>query len=167
MSIRKGDAVPVEVDMVPLIDIISLLLMFLVMVGDMSKSATSVKMALPRADMAKVDPDVDSKHRLVVQLEKDEKGTYWANIEKCRYTLEVQGCQKTLIDSLTQYVNRLRAAGDPRAQPDEKGAIALPVKLRIPKDAPMREAERLIQSMAQANLVNIQYAVDVSKPKTQ
>jgi len=80
MGIKKTEIMTVEVDMVPLIDIISLLLMFLVMVGDMAKSTTSVKMKLPRADQAKSDKDVDSQNRLVVQLEKDSAGKYWANI---------------------------------------------------------------------------------------
>ena len=96
MGIKKTEVMTVEVDMVPLIDIISLLLMFLVMVGDMAKSTTSVKMKLPRADQAKSDKDVDSQNRLVVQLEKDSAGKYWANIEKNRYTLEAQGANKTL-----------------------------------------------------------------------
>jgi biopolymer transport protein ExbD len=157
---RKPDVVSIEVDMVPLIDIISLLLMFLIMVGDMAKSTRSVNMKLPRADMAKIDPEVDSKRRLVVQLEKDENGKYWANIERSRYELVAQGAQKTLIDSLDQFIMKQRANGDKRAEPDEQGGIRLPVKLRIPKDAPMREAERLIQSIALAKLVNIQYAAD-------
>jgi biopolymer transport protein ExbD len=160
MSMRKPEVVSVEVDMVPLIDIISLLLMFLVVVGDMAKSTRSVNMKLPRADMAKTDPTVDTKHRLVVQLEKDENGKYWANIERCRYELVAQGAQKTLIDSLNQFIMRQKANGDDRVNEDLQGGIHFPVKLRIPKDAPMREAERLIQSMAQAKLVNIQYAAD-------
>jgi biopolymer transport protein ExbD len=150
--------------MVPLIDIISLLLMFLVMVGDMSKSATSVKMALPRADKALLDPAVDTKQRLVIQLEKDKQGKYWANIENHRYTLEAQGCQKTLVDSLNQFITHRRAEGDIRAEPDAQGGVALPVKLRIPKDAPMKEVERLIQTMAQARLTHIQYAADSTPP---
>ena len=42
----------IEVDMVPYIDIVSLLLMFLLIVGDMTKGATAVKMKLPKVDMA-------------------------------------------------------------------------------------------------------------------
>jgi len=164
MAIKKREPDTVEVDMVPLIDIISLLLMFLVMVGDMAKSTTSVKMRLPRADQAKSDKDVDSHNRMVVQLEKTSDGKYWATIEKNRYTLEAQGANKTLIDYLNQQINSRKAHGEIKEDPDT-GGINFPVKLRIPSDAPMREAERLIQSMAQAKLVNVQYAADVSTTK--
>jgi len=45
----------VEVDMVPMIDIITLLLMFLVIVGDMAASANTIQMKLPRASEALTD----------------------------------------------------------------------------------------------------------------
>jgi len=167
MAMRKADTVQVEVDMVPLIDIISLLLMFLVMVGDMAQSTTSVKMTLPRASEAKSDKEVDSHNRLVVQLEKDSNGKYWANIEKNRFELglgnegvrgQVNG---TLIKFLNDQIIKLKAHGD--IKDEDLGGIKFPVKLRIPDDAPMREAERLIQTMAQAKLVNVQYASQVNK----
>jgi biopolymer transport protein ExbD len=159
---RKVDAVNIEVDMVPLIDIISLLLMFLVMVGDMAKATHGVQMKLPRADQAKTDKEVDSKNRLVVQLEHAD-GKYWATVERNRYTLEAQGGNKALIDYLNQNIMSRKAHNPEACKEDENGGLLFPVKLRIPADAPMREAERLIQSMAQAKLVNIQYAADPPK----
>jgi len=159
---RQVDTVQVEVDMVPLIDIISLLLMFLIMVGDMAKATRGVQMKLPRASEAKTDKEVDSKNRLVVQLEKAD-GKYWATIEKNRYTLEAQGLNKSLVEYLNQNIISRKAHGE--VKEDENGGLLFPVKLRIPVDAPMREAERLIQSMAQAKLVNIQYAADPGSNK--
>src|SRR5437868_3068103 len=108
---RKVETVQVEVDMVPLIDIISLLLMFLIMVGDMAKATRGVQMKLPRASEAKSDKEVDSKNRLVVQLEKDGN-KYWATIERNRYSLEKQGANKGLIEYLNQNIISRKAHGE-------------------------------------------------------
>src|SRR4029079_12218905 len=98
MGIKKTEVMTVEVDMVPLIDIISLLLMFLVMVGDMEKNTASVKMKLPRADQAKSDKNFDTKGRIVVQMKynKDE-GKYWAIVDNQKYEIVAQGNNKSLI----------------------------------------------------------------------
>ena len=55
MHRKKVEAVPVEVDMVPLIDVIVLLLLFLIIVGDLASTSVNVQMRLPRADQAKTD----------------------------------------------------------------------------------------------------------------
>ena len=153
----------VEVDMVPLIDIISLLLMFLVMVGDMAKSTSSVQMKLPRASEAKheKDPTINTHNRIVVQLKKDPKeAKYWAVVENNQFELVQGGNNKSLISYLEQQIAQRMAKG---MIPGPNGEIPFPVKLRIPADAPMREAERLIMTLAQAKLVNVHYAVEESK----
>jgi biopolymer transport protein ExbD len=155
----KGDNT-VEVDMVPLIDIISLLLMFLVMVGDMAKSTSSVQMRLPRADQAKNDKEVDTHNRIVVQLKKSGEA-YKAIVENREYELVQGGNNSSLIKYLTEQINQRTAGGNITLGPN--GEVPFPVKLRIPADAPMREAERVIMTLAQAKLVNVHYAVDTKK----
>jgi biopolymer transport protein ExbD len=152
MSLRKTGIIPVEVDMVPLIDIVSLLLMFLVMVGDMARNASNVKMKLPRADMAVADPPCEG--RIVVQL-KQENGRLWAVVENRRYELVSDGRNDALIRYLEDLTARRRLANAPQ---DKDGNLLFPVKLRIPAEAPMNEVERVVMNLAQAKLVYVQYA---------
>jgi biopolymer transport protein ExbD len=154
MPIKKPESLHVEVDMVPLIDIISLLLMFLVMVGDMTRSTTAVKMQLPRMDQA-VNDNTRTEGRIVVQLETCKDGHVRANIEGHGFELVERGGNKTLNDYLNRLVaNRVNHG----AKVGEHGEIDFPVKLRIPADAKMRDAELVVMSLAQAKLVNVLYA---------
>ena len=89
----------VEVDMVPLIDIISLLLMFLIIVGDTAANADNVEMQLPRADQALKDQTLQSDGRLVIQMAPSE-GRYLAIINNRAYELLPGGNQLTLLDYL-------------------------------------------------------------------
>jgi len=41
--------------------------------------------------------------------------------------------------------------------------VTFPVKLRIPQEAPMREVERVVMTLARAGLVNVQYAAEKDK----
>jgi biopolymer transport protein ExbD len=158
---RKPSIIPVEVDMVPLIDIVSLLLMFLVIVGETSKSATNVKMNLPRCDMAKPDRDLaDTKGRIVVQM-KMKDGKYVARIANADYDLVQGGANATLVRYLEEQIAKGLASGAYVIAPD--GSVPFPVKLRAPQEAPMREVERLIQTLAQAKLVNVHYAAEKLK----
>jgi biopolymer transport protein ExbD len=159
MPIKKPSALNVDVDMVPLIDIISLLLMFLVIVGDMAKSATAVKMKLPRLDQAVKDSPTEG--RMVVQLEKCKDGRYRANIEGHAFELVPGGGNKTLLDYFQQIINARIVKG---LKPGEHGEIDIPVKLRIPADASMKHVENVVMSLATARLVNVSYA---SAPKNE
>ena len=149
MSAKEENTV--EVDMVPLIDIISLLLMFLVMVGDMAKSTSSVQMKLPRADQAKNDKEVNTKNRIVVQLKAVGANQYKAIVENREYELVQGGNNSSLIKYLQEQINQRTAGGTVTL--GEHGEVPFPVKLRIPADAPMREAERVMMTLAQAKLV--------------
>jgi len=152
MTLRLSRENSVEVDMVPLIDIVSLLLMFLVMVGDMTRSASAVKMSLPRADQAQKDLAVNTENRIVVQLRK-EGGVWSAVINNMIYELVERGRNQ----SLTQYLeDRVRLGGPLQAD----GSSPVPVKLRIPKDAPMREVECVVMNLAAAKLTNVCYAAE-------
>jgi biopolymer transport protein ExbD len=159
MPMPRPQCIAVEVDMVPLIDIISLLLMFLVMVGDMTRATTAVQMKLPRADQAIHMKEAEG--RLVVQLDQKKDGRYFANIEGHAFELVRGGGNK----SLTDYLERLIAARSTREEfkPGDNGEVPFPVRLRIPELAPMREVERVVMALATAKLVNVQYAAETGR----
>jgi biopolymer transport protein ExbD len=148
----------IEVDMVPFIDIVTLLLMFLIIVGDMTKSSTGVKMKLPRADQAKFEKElaVDTTGRLVVQLRKDNDGKFWAVVESTKYQLVPRGDNPNLLEYFKYQIDRRVAEGRVKRQDD--GSVNFPVKLRVPADAPMLEVERIMMTLAKAGLVNVHYA---------
>ncbi|MCY3021281.1 MAG: biopolymer transporter ExbD [Planctomycetota bacterium] len=143
----------IEVDMVPMIDIITLLLMFLVIVGDMAATAGSIQMRLPRADQAVKDRWTED--RLVVQLQ-NQNGVYRAVINNRSYDLVAGGASKTLRDHLADHVNY--CVGKGWTVRKDSGEVGIPVKLRVPEEAPMREVERIVMTLAHAGLVHIQYA---------
>jgi len=152
----------VEVDMVPMIDIITLLLMFLVVVGDMAASASTIQMKLPRADQALTDKELKEKGvrvegRVVVQVQ-NQSGVYRAVINNKSYDLVGQGSNRKLIEYLDEQVNYSINKG--LAKKDANGAVDMPVKLRIPEETPMREVERVIMSLARVGMVNVQYAAE-------
>lgn len=147
----------VEVDMVPLIDIVVLILLFLIITGDMARSATNVPMKLPRADQAKAEKDMNIKTegRIVVQMTQKEN-RWWAVVEKSRYELMQRGDNPNLVNFLNELIARRKVVKGP------SGEVDFPVKLRIPADAPMREVEKVIMTCARSGLVNIHYAADKS-----
>lgn len=154
----QRDPEPIEVDMVPMIDIVTLLLMFLIIVGDMTKSSTGVKMKLPRVTQAKSEKElkVSTEGRLVVQLRKDDSGKYWAIVENSKYELVPRGDNATLQSYFeTQIRTRLEKG---RTTKGDDGSVPFPVKLRVPADAPMLQVERIMMTMARVGLVNIHYA---------
>jgi len=158
----------VEVDMVPMIDIISLLLMFLIIVGDTASNASSIQMQLPREmDQAMTDKELVEKKglrlegRIVVQLHPDKEGKYKAVISNKSYDLVKDGGNRLLIDHLERVVSENIALG--HYKKDEKGAVDAPVRLRIPEDAPMKDVELVVMSLARVGLVNVQYAADSKK----
>jgi biopolymer transport protein ExbD len=162
MPARPLEEHKTEVDMVPYIDIVSLLLLFLVITGDMTKSATGVKMKLPRADQAATEKKlgISTEGRIVVQMKpKDVKNVdagYFAVVENNQYDL-VAGNQ-SLVNYLKEQVDRRVAKG--LSKLGESGEVSFPVKLRIPTEAPMYQVERVVMICAKAGLVNVHYAAD-------
>ncbi|MCY3017726.1 MAG: biopolymer transporter ExbD [Planctomycetota bacterium] len=151
-----------EVDMVPMIDIVTLLLMFLVIVGDMAATAGAIQMKLPRADQAMTDKTLKEKGfrlegRLIVQMQS-QGGVYRAVVNNKSYDLVKGGSNKGLLDYLCETVEYAVGKGNAKRSPD--GAVDMPVKLRIPEDAPMRDVERVVMSLARAGLVNIHYTAE-------
>jgi biopolymer transport protein ExbD len=152
---KQPESVAIEVDMVPMIDIISLLLMFLLVVGSASKGECGVKMKLPRADQSLDENRVSTKGRLVVQLQP-ENGTYRAVINNKSYELVREG-SRTLDDYLEKQINGTVSRGEAKRDAQTQ-AVDIPVKLRIPADAPMQHVELVIIALARAGLTNVQYA---------
>ncbi|HLX60281.1 MAG TPA: biopolymer transporter ExbD [Planctomycetota bacterium] len=155
---KKPDISPVEVDMVPLIDIISLLLMFLIIVGDTSANNTSVKMKLPTADQAKTEDEwkLSTKNRIVIQLTKrDSDGAYMAKVNNKNYDTN-DDAGKNLRQHLEQLIDDAQKKSGAQKRADDTWDI--PVKLRIPEDAPMFEVEKVLKTVADLHLVEIQYA---------
>ena len=152
----------VEVDMIPLIDIIVLVLMFLIIVGDTAANANNIQMKLPRADQALTDVQLKEKNirldgRIVVQL-KGKEGKYTAVVNNKAYDLVGGGANKTLLDYMDDQIQY--AIGKGLATKDPSGAVSIPVKLRVPEEAPMKDVERVVMSMAKVGLVNVQYAAE-------
>jgi len=158
---KRGDAV--EADMVPMIDIISLLLMFLIIVGDTASNASSVRMQLPRGmDQAMTEPELIAakllpEGRIVIELAPTEAGKYRAVMNGRTYDL-ADGGNGTLIAHLEHQINLNLSIGN--ATRNNAGAIDTPVRLRIPESAEMRSVESLILILARVGLVNVQYAAD-------
>ena len=162
MAMKKVEMNQVEVDMIPLIDIISLLLMFLIIVGDTAATANSIQMRLPRASEAMSDKELKEKNvrlegRIIVQV-TNKDGVYRAVVNNKSYDLVAQGSNKLLIEYLDEQVQYQIGRG--LAQKDASGAVNIPVKLRIPEDAPMADVERVVMTAARVGLVNVQYAAE-------
>jgi biopolymer transport protein ExbD len=163
MAMKKPEMNQVEVDMIPLIDIISLLLMFLIIVGDTAATANSIQMKLPRASEALNDKELKEKNvrlegRIIIQMTNKEGGTYRAVVNNKTYELVAQGSNKLLIEYLDEQVQYQIGRG--LAQKDAGGAVNIPVKLRIPENAPMEDVERVVMTAARVGLVNVQYAAE-------
>lgn len=157
MPLRKPKDSQIEVDMVPLIDIISLLLMFLIIVGGVSTNAQAVKLRLPRADEGKSERDVRTEGRIVVSV-AEEKGAYLAVIGGRSYELlRNHSANETLIKRFNADTSFMLDKGMCRL--DETKGFDIPVKLRIQDDTPMHAVENLLETLSRAKLTNIQYAV--------
>jgi biopolymer transport protein ExbD len=149
---------PIEVDMVPYIDVVVLILMFLIITGDTARSAAAIKMQLPPADQAKTDRQVKTEGRVVIQLQKRSDQRYYAVVNNRPYQLLLKGESGNLIHFLTQLREDRIAKGQAKYTDPELKTVEYPVKLRIPESAPMLEVERLVMLCARAGFVNVQYA---------
>ena len=165
---KRPDINNVEVDMVPLIDIISLLLMFLIIVGDTTASSNIASLRLPTADQAKTekewgDINCPTKGRIVVQIkpeydtEEDQKaknGKYSVVFNAAKHGNDDEG--KSLKDHLSRYIDDQLAHGNATKRAD--GTLDIPVKIRIPAMCPMQEVEKVLFTIASVQLTDIQYA---------
>lgn len=171
---KKPDINHVEVDMVPLIDIISLLLMFLIIVGDTTASSNIASLKLPTADQAKTEKEwnLPTAGRIVIQIKPefdDEKeqlaknGKYFVVFNAAKHSNDDEG--KSLKDHLAKYIDEESSHGRAKKKTDGSGTWDIPVKLRIPAMCPMVEAEKVLYTVANLQLSDIQYAAAEPKKK--
>ncbi len=167
---RKPEINNVEVDMVPLIDIISLLLMFLIIVGDTTASSNIASLRLPAASEAKTEDQWHTANRIVIQIrpeydseveQKSKNGKYFVMFNASRHANDDEG--KSLKEHLAKYVED--AVSHERAHKRPDGTLDIPVKLRIPSLCPMVEAEKVLFTIASLQLVDIQYAASSKEEK--
>ena len=148
---KKPEITPVVVDMVPLIDIVSLLLMFLIVIGDTTANSSSLKMKLPAASEALKDSPEISKNRIVVQLGREDN-TYFAQLSSRKHDMSDNGLKK----HLAQIVDD--AAREKWIAQRDDGTWNMDVKLRIPEDYPMPEVEKVLSTVRNLGLCDIHYA---------
>jgi biopolymer transport protein ExbD len=169
---KKPDINHVEVDMVPLIDIISLLLMFLIIVGDTTASSNIASLKLPMADQAKTEKEwgLPTAGRIVIQIKPEydteaeqiaKNGKYSVIFNAAKHSNDDEG--KSLKDHLAKYIDEESSHGRAKKKPD--GTWDIPVKLRIPAMCPMIEAEKVLYTIANLQLSDIQYAAAEPKKK--
>jgi len=160
---KKASALPsIEVDMVPLIDIVTLLLMFLVIVGSVEKVSHGVKINLPRADQAKSEKElpVTREGRIVLSV-KSVDGVYYAYTgPKTRYEITawnsntLSGLSTHLLKS-AEYMHR-----EKMCKLLDDGTYNIPIKLRIGEDVPMRAVEDALDAVVKAKLRDVHYAAN-------
>ena len=166
---RKPESHHVEVDMVPLIDIISLLLMFLIIVGDTTASSNLSNLRLPTASEAKKEWAIDTENRIVLQLKPEydnendqatKHGKYTVIFNAARHANDAD--DQSLKNHLASFIANQDAHGLAAKRAD--GTWNIQVKLRIPALCPMVEAEKVLNVVAGQQLTSIQYATaDIKK----
>lgn len=160
MKLRTQDAPAIEVDMVPLIDIVTLLLMFLVIVGGLVDPG-GVKLNLPRADQAVPDRDLPTRPegRITISLQNTD-GVYSTVVGGKRYSLGSRGSQD--LSGLSAYLLKSAEYMHSRGmcKKHDDGTYAIPVKLRIGEEVPMNAVENVLDSVVQARMRDVQYAAN-------
>jgi len=165
MKIRTPDASAIQVDMVPLIDIVTLLLMFLVIVGGLVDTGITVKVNLPRADQAKTDKELPQslEGRITISLQNTD-GVYHTVISGKRYSIGSRGSEN--LSGLSTYLLKsaeyMHSRGMCKRLDD--GTYSIPVKLRVGEDVPMKTVEDVLDSVVQARMRDVHYAAQPNPP---
>jgi len=161
MGLRKPENSKVEVDMVPLIYVVVLNLLFIIIVGDITQSVSSVKMKLPKSDQAQTEESLGliTNGRIVVQISKRDN-KYVALVDGSQ-PYEINQASTNLVDNLKEQAKRRAAEG--KAKIAEDGKVDYPVKMRIPVDCPMFWVQVVTLQLAKAGLQNVHYAADSHK----
>lgn len=165
MKMRTQDAPAIQVDMVPLIDIITLVLMFLVVVGGLSGASEAVKVNLPRADQAKPEKElpITMEGRITISLQ-NFNGVYDSVIGGNRYSIGSRGGES--LSALSTYLLKSAEYMHRRGmcKQHDDGTYAIPVKLRVGEDVPMKTVEDVLDSVVQARMRDVQYAANPNPP---
>lgn len=163
MRRTMSSAPTIQVDMVPLIDIITLLLMFLVIVGGMAKASHAVSVNLPRADQALPEKNlpVILEGRIVLSL-KSVNGVYYAFTDpQTRYEISPRnaGNLSALSSHLLQSAEYMHRKNQCTLRDD--GTYDIPVKLRIGEEVPMKTVEDALDAVVKSKLRDIHYGAQL------
>jgi len=142
-----------EMDMTPMIDIVFNLLIFFMVVSDLTQKDLA-NLTLPLAYMAQEDKDDDPDDRVILNV--DEKGELLfkskpINLDELKAILENQ----------KKYYNAKMAAEGGSGYEDLPGggkASKLYVLLRADRDTPWQHVQWLMTIMAEAKLYKLQFA---------
>lgn len=165
MRTKRNGTPAIQVDMVPLIDIITLLLMFLVIVGSVQQVSHAVSVNLPRADQARPERDlpVIREGRVVLSL-KSVNGIYYAFTgPQTRYEISPRntGNLSALSTHLLQSAEYMHRTNQCTLRDD--GTYDIPVKLRIGEEVPMKTVEDVLDAVSRAKMKEIHYAAHPDK----
>jgi biopolymer transport protein ExbD len=156
----------VAVNVVPLVDIMFLLLLFLMVGGDMSHRE-STELQLPKADKAKqADRSADGVKYCVINIhpvveaknEADELTPDFRRIENWQFAIggAEYGTYWTLLDQLKQVAD-MEYEPDPVPGTKDTFLSAVFVTIRADKNAPYGMIQQAMQACAEAHL----YKIDV------
>ncbi len=142
-----------EMDMTPMIDIVFNLLIFFMVVTDLSQKDLA-DLTLPLAHMAEEDKGDDPDDRVIVNIDKHGQILYKSRAR----TLEELG---TILDKAKRlYDLKMKAKGKSGLEDIGGGAKAskLYVLLRADKDTPWQHVQWLMTIMAEQKLYKLQFA---------
>jgi len=150
---RREVAEKGELDMTPMIDVTFLLLIFFMVITDLTQKDLAV-LTLPIAYMAEEDKDNDEDDRIILNVDK-HGGLLWKS--KLRTLGEIKSI---LSDQKKLYVKKMARKGKSALEDIGSGrkASKLYVLLRADKDTPWQHVQWLMTVMAQEGFYKLQFA---------
>ena len=142
-----------EMDMTPMIDIVFNLLIFFMVVSDLTQKDLA-NLALPLAYMAQEDKDDDPDDRVILNVDDQGQLLYKSkaiNLDEL----------KTILENQKKYYNAKMAAEGGSGYEEIPGggkASKLYVLLRADKNTPWQHVQWLMTIMAEAKLYKLQFA---------
>jgi biopolymer transport protein ExbD len=142
-----------ELDMTPMIDVVFLLLIFFMVITDLTQKDLAV-LTLPIAYMAEEDKDDDKDDRIILNVDK-HGGLLWKS--KLRTLGEIKSILK---DQKNLYVKKMKREGKSALEDIGEGRTAskLFVLLRADKDTPWQHVQWLMTVMADEGFYKLQFA---------
>jgi biopolymer transport protein ExbD len=142
-----------EMDMTPMIDIVFNLLIFFMVVSDLTQKDLA-NLTLPLAYMAQEDKDDDPDDRVILNVDDQGQLLYKSkpiNLDEL----------KTILENQKKYYNARKAAEGGSGYEELPGggkASKLYVLLRADKNTPWQHVQWLMTIMAEAKLYKLQFA---------
>jgi len=150
---RKDVTESGELDMTPMIDIVFNLLIFFMVVTDLTQKDLA-ELTLPIAYMAQEDKDDDPDDRVILNVDKHGQVIWKSEARSLGELKTILDDQKIL------YQRKMRREGKDAFETLKSGAKAtkLFVLLRADKDTPWQHVQWLMTVMAQAGYYKLQFA---------